>query len=296
MKKVLYLLLVLTLVFSLTACGGSGGSSEGDSAGQSGSISGEIDETAVIADNADVKITFEKAYYDRGDDGVLAVLNVENKLGEDIGLGFYDVVINGIGFDAWQEDDTVAAGESREVVYKLVSTDNLKMASIDTLSQLILGCYYYPTEGDAQSLESILVKNSKNPNYQQAVSFSGKEVKINYGSGELTMTFGIDKMIMDEEYGDAELYVLSQNKGDIPIVIYYEAIMNDGNDAELPYCGPALYEEDAYMEALPFNGGDIEKCESVTIKNLYVTDFDDVELFRLDELVLKKDDLEPASY
>ncbi len=304
MKRVLYFVLVLTLAVALTACGGGdggkttadSGSDSGSTTAESGPVSGEINDSATIANNDDIKVTFKRAYYNEPDDGVLAVLEIENKLDQDISYGFYDVYINGIGFDAWQADDTISAGESGEVVYKLASTTNLKMAGVDTLSKMVLGFYYYTDENNMQSMDDILVKNSENPDYDQAVNFSGKDVKINYGSGELVMTFGMDKMIMDEEYGDAELYVMSKNDKGIPIVIYYEAVMNDGNDISLPYCGPVLYENDAYMEALPFNGGDLEKCESVTIKNLYITDFNDTELFRLDELVIKKGDVEPVSY
>ncbi len=257
---------------------------------------GSIAEDRVIVDNAAVKVTFKEAYYSSYDDGLLATLNVENKLNEEIGIGFSQVNINNIGFDPWQSDDFVSAGDTRDVTYKLVSTDNLKMAGVDTLSQLLLGAYYYPESGDLEYLDKIELKNQANPNYQQIVDFSGKEVLLNYGTGKLKMTFGIDKMIMDEEYGDAELYVLHENIGNRSIIVYYEAIMNDGYDPELPYCGPILYGNEHYMEALPFNGGDIENCQSVTIKNLYITDFDDVELFRLDELVIKKDDLTPLSY
>ncbi len=291
MKKVLYFLLVLTLVFSLTACGGS----DGDSAGQSGSISGEIDETAVIADNDDVKITFEKAYYNRSDDGVLAVLNVENKLGEDIGLGFYDVVINGIGFDAWQEDDTIAAGESREVVYKLVSTANLKMASIDTLSQLILGCYYYPTEGDAQSLDSILVKNSKNPNLKHDGSYSGKEITIDYVGGKLKIVVGVDQMVLNEE-GIPEFHIYSENEGNASIVTDYTVVYNGAQDIEVEHCGPYLYDKDYFLECIFFEGADIDSYKGVTLKNIIIEDFDENELFKLDELVIPLDDLKPLSY
>ncbi len=276
------------LIDSLTSSNGNGGVSY--------PFEGSIAEDRVIIDNSAVKVTFKEAYYSAYDNGLMAVLNVENKLNEEIGIGFSQVGINGIGFDPWQSDDFVSAGDTRVVNYKLVSTDNLKMAGIDTLGQLSLEAYYYPQSGNLEYLDKLELKNPANPNYQQTVDFSGKELLLNYGSGKLKMTFGIDKMIMDEEYGDAELYVLHENLADVPIVIYYEAIMNDGNNPELPYCGPILYGAERYMEALPFNGGDLEKCESVTIKNLYITDFNDVELFRLDELVIKKDDLTPLSY
>ncbi len=294
MKKVLYVMLVLALAFSLTACD-KATEAIGDAVG-SALVEGTIDETAVICDNDDVKITFESASYDIVEEGILAYLNVENKTEQDVSVGFFSAFINGVGFDAWQADEVVEAGLTRGVTFKLVSDVNLNMANITKLSELLLDPYYYLGDDDYQALDSVLVKNSKNPDYQQTVNFSGKELTIDFGQGTLKMTFGVDNLVKDEEYNQTEIYAFSQNMSDVPIIIYYEATMNDGNNPELPYCGPVLYEKESYMEALPFDGGDADKFEGLTIKNLYITDFEDNELFRLDELYIAKDDLEPASY
>ncbi len=257
---------------------------------------GSIAEDRVIVDNAAVKITFKEVYYSSYDNGLMVDLNVENKADRDVSIGFFSSFINGIGFNAWQADEVVSAGTTGDVTFKLVSDVNLNMANITKLSELSLDPYYYLGDDDYQPLDSVYFTNSKNPDYQQTVNFSGKALTLDFGQGTLKMTFGVDNLVKDEEYDQVEIYAFSQNMSDVPIIIYYEATMNDGNNPELSYCGPALYEKESYMEALPFDGGDIDKFEGLTIKNLYITDFEDNELFRLDELYIAKDDLAPASY
>ncbi len=296
MKKLVYLALVVVLLFSLTACDQANEVLDQVSSEMAGKVEGTIDESAVLCDNADMKITVNSASYSGSSNGILLALDIENKLDSEVKVGFNYVNINGLTFDSWEEDMTIAANAADSYEYKMVGDNQLEIAGITKLSRLQLGCYYYTSEEDVQYLDFIEVSNSKNPNYEQTVDFSGKDVKIDYGQGTLTMTFGVDKLIMDEEYGDAELYVLHENKGEIPVVIYYEAEMKDGNNPYLDYCGPALFEEELYMESLPFNGGNLDTYEGVTIKNLVVVDYDDNELFSLDELFIAKDDLAPASY
>ncbi len=291
MKRIACLLVVAVLMFSLTGCGG-----EGESDEPLYSLEGSINESVVIFDNEDIKLTFNAAYYEHTDTGLFATFEAENKLDKDVYIGFQQIYINGIGFYAWQVDEVVEAGLARGITFKLASADNLKMATIDKLSTLrFVGSYYYTDEDDKHYQEEIVVEDSENADYVQTVDFTGKKVIIDHAAGTLEMTFGVDKITQNEE-GIAELYVLCDNDADMSIDLYYDVVANGDSDSEQLYCGSVLYGQDLFMEAIPIESFDAAKCTGITVKDLVINDFDGNELFSLDELVIAKDDLEPVSY
>ncbi len=259
-------------------------------------VEGTIEQEAVIFANDDVEITFQKAYYEPDDFGLYAEFKVVNKLDKDISMGFEQVYVNGMGFYAWQVDEVVKPGESNPVYYKMVSGDNLKMASIDYLHSLyFVEAYYYADGIDKQYQEYVTVENPDNPDYEQKFDFGGKNISIDYNAGELLMKVGSDRIITNRE-GDAELYVFFGHDGKIPVVLEYELVVKGNGEFEETNCGGVFYDADVLMEAIPFAGLDASSCQSITIKNLVLSDIDDNELFKLDELTFDIDDLETITY
>ncbi len=295
MKNKLLLVLAVVLALSFTACDTAKEIVEEVVDDATYSVDGKIDQSTVLCDTENVKITFNKAYYEKSDTGIFLFLQVENNSDQAIQLGFNEVYVNGLGFRAWQVDEVVGANTKEDVKYKLVSSDNLKAAKIETLSNLIIGGYYYSNDDDVHYFDSVRLENSKNPNLKHDGSYSGKEITIDYVGGKLKIVVGVDQMVLNEE-GIPEFHIYSENEGNASIVTDYTVVYNGAQDIEVEHCGPYLYDKDYFLECIFFEGADIDSYKGVTLKNIIIEDFDENELFKLDELVIPLDDLKPLSY
>ncbi len=295
MKNKLILILTIVLAFSLTACDTAKEIVEEVVDDATYSVDGKIDQSAVLCDNEDVKITFHKAYYEKADNGVMLFMEIDNHLDQSIGMNFNEVYVNGLGFVPWQVDEVVGANKKKDIKYKLVSSDNLKAAKITTLSNLVLGGYYYFNDEESHSIEAVRVVNSKNPDLVFDRNFSGKEITINYLGGELKIVVGVDQMILNEE-GQPEFHIYSENDGNVGLITDYTVVFNGDKDYAIEHCGPYLYDEDNFLESVYFEEADIDSYKGITLKDIIIKDYDENELFKLDELSISKDDLEPISY
>ncbi len=295
MQKKLLLVLVIVLLFALTACDTAKEIVEEVVDDATYSVEGEIDQSKVLCDNDDVKITFNKAYYEKSENGVMLFMEIENRLDEPVSMNFNEVYVNGLGFMSWQIDEVVGAQQKKDIKFKLVSSDNLKAAKITTLSNLVLGGFYYSNNNDSHPIEAVRLENSKNPDLICEPNLSGKEITINYLGGKLKIVVGVDQMILNEE-GIPEFHIYSENQGDIGILTDYTVVFNGDKDVDIEHCGPYLYDEDYFLESVFFEEADFDSYKGVTLKDIIIQDDDENELFRLDEIYIEKDDLEPISY
>ncbi len=295
MKNKLLLILAIVLALSLTACDTAKEIMEEVVDDATYSVGGKIDESKVLCDTENVKITFNKAYYEKSDTGVFLFLEVDNKSDEPIQVGFNEVYVNGLGFRAWQVDEVIGSNKKKDIKYKLVSSDNLKAAKIETLSNIVLSGYYYTNEDDVHYFDAVRLENSEKPDLVYEANFSGKEITINYIGGKLKIVVGVDQMVLNEE-GIPEFHIYSENEGNASIITDYTVVFNGTQDVEVEHCGPYMYDKDYFLEGVFFEGADIEGYKGVTIKDIVIEDFDENELFTLDEIVIPLDDLEPVSY
>ncbi len=163
MKNRVMIILAIVLVFTMTACDTAKEIVDEVVDDATYSVDGKIDQSTVLCDNDDVKITLNKAYYEKSEKGIMLFMEIDNHLDEAISMNFNEVYVNELGFMSWQVDEVIHANTKKNIKFKLVSSDNLKAAKITTLSNLILGGYYYSDDNGTHSFEAVRVTNSKNP-------------------------------------------------------------------------------------------------------------------------------------
>ncbi len=258
-------------------------------------VEGSIDQPVVLEDSADVKITFNKAYYRSSEAGLIAALSIENKSDQALEVGLFSAKINGVNFRPWYDVLKVAGGATKQVDYFLLSDNNLKLAGIDKLSEMTVGIYYTRDGVNVHTVPYVDLVNPQQRNYQQVVNFTGKQLVIDYKIGKLTMTVGIDKVIRNAA-GQLELYILSENEGKIPIEVSYDTVLHVNIGKPTARHGAVLESSSAFMEALPFQHCDMSQYQGVTISNLVISDLLGNEIFKIDKLFIEKDDFQTVFY
>ncbi len=125
---------------------------------------GTINQPTILTDNDTVKITLQEAYKSYEYDGLVARVSVENRSDKDVKFGFYHFGSNDKTFRPIQVEKEIAAGQTDIVTIKLVSSAVLRMAGIDSLNQLSLGCFYYQTDGQQQLVDIVEFNSNENLN------------------------------------------------------------------------------------------------------------------------------------
>ena len=192
MKKVMVIILALSLVFSLCACGGSStqkpinaddGSQQSSTSGQP-SVPEESDapeETAVTIENAvlldqDGLVITAKELVDDSIWGMGVKVLVENNSEKNLGVQCNSIIVNNYMITDLFSCSVAAGKKSNETIY--LSSSGLEAAGITTISDIVISFHVFDSDSYSTLFDTaeIEIKTSAYRTVEQVVMDDGKEL------------------------------------------------------------------------------------------------------------------------
>lgn len=192
MKKVMVIILALSLVFSLCACGGSStqkpinaddGSQQSSTSGQP-SVPEESDapeETAVTIENAvlldqDGLVITAKELVDDSIWGMGVKVLVENSSEKNLGVQCNSIIVNNYMITDLFSCSVAAGKKSNETIY--LSSSGLEAAGITTISDIVISFHVFDSDSYSTLFDTaeIEIKTSAYRTVEQVVMDDGKEL------------------------------------------------------------------------------------------------------------------------
>ncbi len=192
MKKVMVIILALSLVFSLCACGGSStqkpinaddGSQQSSASGQP-SVPEESDapeKTAVTIENAvlldqDGLVITAKELVDDSIWGIGVKVLVENNSEKNLGVQCNSIIVNNYMITDLFSCSVAAGKKSNETIY--LSSSGLEAAGITTISDIVISFHVFDSDSYSTLFDTaeIEIKTSAYGTVEQVVMDDGKEL------------------------------------------------------------------------------------------------------------------------
>ncbi len=186
MKKVMVIILALSLVFSLCACGGSSTQKpiNADDGSQQSSTSGQPsvpEETAVTIENAvlldqDGLVITAKELVDDSIWGMGVKVLVENNSEKNLCVQCKSIIVNNYMITDFFSCSVAAGKKSNETIY--LSSSGLEAAGITTISDIVISFHVFDTDSYSTLFDTaeIEIKTSAYRTVEQVVMDDGKEL------------------------------------------------------------------------------------------------------------------------
>lgn len=192
MKKVMVIILALSLVFSLCACGGSSTQKpiNADDGSQQSSTSGQPsvpeeseapEETAVTIENAvlldqDGLVITAKELVDDSIWGMGVKVLVENNSEKNLGVQCNSIIVNNYMITDLFSCSVAAGKKSNETIY--LSSSGLEAAGITTISDIVISFHVFDSDSYSTLFDTaeIEIKTSAYRTVEQVVMDDGKEL------------------------------------------------------------------------------------------------------------------------